>query len=247
MPNSASKTSTPRDIDDIETAYQRWAPIYDAIYGVLLQPGRRRAMAALRPRPGESILEVGVGTGVGLAHYPPGCRVTAIDLSAPMMARAASRRRDQRLDGISLCRMDAQQLAFGDGVFDAIYAPYLINVVPDPVAAAREMVRVCRRGGRLVFLNHFAGTPGSFGLANRIVGHVAAWLTGVDWHLDLQAFLVAAGLRLESFESVNVPRVSSLVVVRAADAPAPREPRHDPVYRDAVLPSERALEVPSVD
>src|SRR5262249_37873903 len=151
-----------------------------------LQPGRRRAMAALDPRPGESVLEVGVGTGVGLTHYPRGCRVTAIDLSAPMMAHAASRRREHGLTSVSLCPMNAQQLAFADGVFDAVYAPYVINVVPDPVAAAREMLRVCRRGGRLVFLNHFAGTTiQTSGLFTRVVGEVATRLTGVDWHLDL--------------------------------------------------------------
>lgn len=59
---------------------------------------------------------------------------------------------------VSLCLMDASQLACGDARFDA--APYLINVVPDPIQACREMVRVCRPGGRIVLLNHFEDVKG---------------------------------------------------------------------------------------
>ena len=47
------------------------------------------------------------------------------------------------------------RLPFADDSFDIVYAPYLISVVPDPVAVAREMRRVCRPGGRIIFLNHF--------------------------------------------------------------------------------------------
>src|SRR5262245_35828755 len=110
----------------------------------MLQPGRSRAMERLAPRAGESILEVGVGTGFGLMAYPSHCRVVAIDLTASMIARAQRRLRTHRIAHVSLCRMDAATLAFPDSRFDAVYAPYVINVVPDPVRMAREMLRVCR-------------------------------------------------------------------------------------------------------
>ena len=61
----------------VTIVYERLAPLYDVIYGALLEPGRRRAVARLAPRPGERILEVGVGTGFGLRRYPAGCRVVA--------------------------------------------------------------------------------------------------------------------------------------------------------------------------
>ena len=54
--------------------------------------------------------------------------------------------------------MDAADLKFADNSFDIVYAPYLISVVPDPVAVAREMRRVCRPGGRIMILNHFRST-----------------------------------------------------------------------------------------
>jgi phosphatidylethanolamine/phosphatidyl-N-methylethanolamine N-methyltransferase len=205
----------PRVIPDgIDGVYRRIAPVYDSVYGVLLQPGRRRAMTSLAPGAGEHILEIGVGTGFNLTDYPDGCRVTGIDLSAPMIARAAARRRARGLTRVSLCRMDALRLAFPDQVFDAVYAPYVINVVPNPIAAAREMIRVCRPGGRLVFLNHFEGVRHSRGVTNRVSGALATWLTGVDWTLRLEGFLETTGLQAESIEAVNVPRVSTVLVCR---------------------------------
>jgi phosphatidylethanolamine/phosphatidyl-N-methylethanolamine N-methyltransferase len=194
-----------------ETVYQRLAPIYDLIYGVTLAPGRRHAMARLAPGGGESILEIGVGTGLSALTYPSGCRVFGIDLSSHMLDRARARFARHGVQHVTLCRMDAARLAFFDGQFDAIYAPYLINVVPDPVKVAREMLRVCRPAGRIVLLNHFEQSSGTSHPIDRFLGGLAS-RTGVNWHVELGAFLRDAGLIARSVERVNVPRVSSVVV-----------------------------------
>ncbi len=198
----------------VESVYARLAPVYDLIYGSLLQHGRRQALARLDPRPGETILEVGVGTGLSAVHYPAWCRVVAVDLSAPMLARAARRMRDEGLPHVRLCRMDAGRLGLADGRFDAVYAPYLLNVVPDPVQAAREIVRVCRPGGRVVFLNHFERVDD--GLIDRTLGRLAGVVSGVNWHLDLETLVAAAGLTVESVDDVNLFRASSVVRCRTA-------------------------------
>lgn len=204
---SVSTTST------ADIVYHQLAPLYDAMYGVLLQPGRRSAMTRLAPQAGESILEVGVGTGFGLRAYRSGCRVAAIDLSQDMLARAARRRQKHGLAQVTLCRMDATRLAFADGVFDAVYAPYVVNVVPDPVGVGREMLRVCRPGGRLVLLNHFDDVSGS-DAATRMAGRVASWLTGVNWHIELEPFLAQTGWCADSIEPTNLAGVSSVVLCR---------------------------------
>jgi len=196
--------------------YGRIAPVYDALYGTLLQPGRRVAKARLAPKPGERILEIGVGTGFDLVTYPDRCTVVAIDLSPSMIARADARRRRHRLAHIALCRMDGAALAFATHTFDAVYAPYVINLVPDPVAVAREMLRVCRPEGRVVLLNHFDHPGESNTPARRVLGRVASKLTGVNWNLALIEFIRESGLRLESIESVNLANVSTVVVCRKA-------------------------------
>jgi phosphatidylethanolamine/phosphatidyl-N-methylethanolamine N-methyltransferase len=194
--------------------YGRLAPLYDLIYGAALQPGRRRAIARLAPRAGESILEVGVGTGYGLADYPEPCRVTAIDISASMLGHARARLERHGFRHVGLARMDACHLGFQDAQFDAVYAPYIINVVRDPVGAGREMVRVCRPGGRLVLLNHFERLNGSGNVVNRIAGMLAKKVSNVNWDLDFTDFVARVGMEPVSIESVNVPRVSSVVLCR---------------------------------
>ncbi len=195
----------------VEAIYERLAPVYDLIYGVTLEHGRRRALMRLAPAAGQRILEIGVGTGLSAVKYPRGCQVVAVDLSAPMLERARVRLARRRVRHVALCRMDATRLAFADGYFDAVYAPYFINVVPDPVVTAREMLRVCQPGGRLVLLNHFEDASESPDAVQRFVGRLAA-RAGVNWHLDLSAFLRDAGLTALSVDRVNIPRVSSVVV-----------------------------------
>jgi phosphatidylethanolamine/phosphatidyl-N-methylethanolamine N-methyltransferase len=196
-----------------ELVYGRLTPLYDVVCGAWLQDGRRRAMAYLKPGPGESVLEVGVGTGADLPEYPPSCRVTAIDLSKAMLERARERVDPAHRSQVAFAQMDATRLAFADGSFDAVYAPHVVNVVPDPLAIGREMVRVCRPGGRVVLLNHFDGVPETTNLTNRLVGRIANMFS-VDWNLRLDEFLSAAGLEAIAVESVNQPRLSSIVLCR---------------------------------
>ena len=202
---------SPEDAASVARVYRRLAPIYDLIYGVTLEAGRRRALARLAPARGELILEIGVGTGLSAVQYPPSCRVVAIDLSAEMLERAQARRTRRQLHHVHLCQMDAGALGFRDGQFDAVYAPYVMNVVDDPVRVARELTRVAKRDARLVFLNHFGGSGES--RVNRVLGCLAA-RAGVNWQIRLATLLHDAGLTAESVERVNLPQVSSVVVCR---------------------------------
>ncbi len=196
-----------------EMLYGPLTPLYDVVCGAVLQPGRRRAMAHLKPRAGERILEVGVGTGRGLADYPRWCRVTAIDLSRAMMTRAQRRVEREQAAHVSLLQMDAERLAFPDNSFDAVYVPYTINVVPNPIAVGRELVRVCRFGGRVLMLNHFDGVPETSNLTNRVAGRLARMFE-VNWELHVDDFVRELGLCPMVVESVNVPRLSSIVMCR---------------------------------
>src|SRR5262249_34805520 len=200
----------------VDAVYQRLAPVYDVIYGALLHPGRKSAIARLAPMAGESILEVGVGTGLSALRYPPTCRVAAIDVSAPMLERARVRLERRGCRHVRLCRMDAERLAFRDRQFHAVYAPYVLNVVPDPIAVVREMLRVCRPDARLVLLNHFDHAACPRPLWMRAAGRLAVWISGADWHLNLDRVLAATALTAESIEPVNLPPVSSVVVCRRA-------------------------------
>src|SRR5688500_12649521 len=139
----------------VEGVYDKLAKVYDLIFGPTLHPGRLRAIQRMDIQPGERVLEVGVGTGINLSLYPKQCSVTGIDFSGSMLEKARERAARKGLRNMRLLQMDAGDLKFADGSFDIVYAPYQISVVPDPVKVAREMRRVCRPGGRIIFLNHF--------------------------------------------------------------------------------------------
>ena len=141
--------------DFVEGVYEKLASVYDFTFGPALHAGRRQAIQRMGMRPGDRVLEVGVGTAINASLYPCDCSVTGIDLSASMLEKGRDRVARKGISNIRLLEMDAADIKFADGAFDIVYAAYVISVVPDPVAVAREMRRVCRPGGRIVFLNHF--------------------------------------------------------------------------------------------
>lgn len=143
------------DIDAIRKSYRRYAESYDLYFGAVFQPGRQAVIEQLNCRPGDRILEVGVGTGISLSLYPPGVRITGIDVSAEMLDRAHARKQREQLANVELHEMDAEAMSFADDSFDKVVAMYVASVVPNPQRMVDEMRRVCRPTGELFIVNHF--------------------------------------------------------------------------------------------
>jgi phosphatidylethanolamine/phosphatidyl-N-methylethanolamine N-methyltransferase len=200
----------------VEGVYENLASVYDLFFGLPLHHGRTKAIRRMAIKPDDQILEVGVGTGISLPLYPRQCSVTGIDLSDGMLERARTRVQQYSLRNVRLFQMDATRLQFPDNHFDIVYAPYFINCVPDPHAVTREMRRVCKPGGRLVFLNHFLSNNALGSRLERAIAPFTLHL-GFKSDFDLPAFLAQTGLRAASIEKVNLPRIWSLVICENAD------------------------------
>jgi len=200
------------ETDFVEKVYQGIAAAYDYTYGPTLHPGRLEAMEKMALRAGTHVLEVGVGTGINLALYPRNCRITGIDLSSKMLAKAQGRIDEKGLHHCELAEMDATALKFADNSFDVVYAPYVISVVPEPVKVAREMYRVCRPGGRVIILNHFKSANRLMGWIERVISPMTVHI-GFTADLDLPGFLEQAELRPVSLEKVNIPKMWTLITV----------------------------------
>ena len=196
--------------DFVEGVYDKLANVYDLAFGPALNPGRLRALKRMHLLPGQRILEVGVGTGINATLYPRDCSIVGIDLSPSMLEKARQRCKRRDASHVRLLSMDAAALTFPDRSFDVVYAPYLISVVPDPVKVALEMRRVCRRGGRIVILNHFRSRSPLLSRLERAISPLTKYI-GFKADLDMPAFLAQAGLTPVSIEKVNVPRIWSLV------------------------------------
>lgn len=195
----------------VDEQYATLASVYNRVWGRLLHAGRRQAMPDLQIRAGDRVLEVGIGTGLTASFYPAACTVTGIDSSEAMLREAA--RHVETCRHIQLKKMDAQNLRFPDQSFDVVYAAYVISVVADPVAALREMRRVCRVGGHIVLLNHFLSDHPVVSKLERLVSPITARM-GFRADIDLDLLLGQAGLRPVSIRKVNRPNIWTLVRCR---------------------------------
>ena len=196
--------------DFVERVYEKLANVYDLVFGPTLHPGRLVALEHMGIKPGDRVLEVGVGTGINTSLYPRNCQVTGIDLSASMLEKARERVAREGLRNVRLIEMDAARLTFADDAFDIVYAPYLVSVVPDPVQVVREMRRVCRPGGKIIVLNHFRSANPILSRIERAISPLTVHI-GFKSDLDLPGFLAQADLQPVSIQKVNVPRIWSLV------------------------------------
>lgn len=188
------------DADAVKAAYRRWASIYDAAFGAISAPARRAAVAAVNGAPGQRVLEVGVGTGLALPLYAPEKRITGIDLSAEMLARARVRVQRQGLANVeALLELDAEQTGFDAGEFDIAVAMFVASVVPNPKALASELARVVRPGGTILFVNHFANDSGPIAWIERIMAPASRAL---GWHPDfrIDQLVESAGAELKKPE-----------------------------------------------
>ena len=107
---------------------------------------RRAVVDAVRPQPGQRILDVATGTGMvarAVAHR--GADVTAVDQSDAMLGVA----RAHPHPGVTFMQGEAEHLPFDDASFDGLTFTYLLRYVDDPAATMRELARVVKTGGRI--------------------------------------------------------------------------------------------------
>jgi phosphatidylethanolamine/phosphatidyl-N-methylethanolamine N-methyltransferase len=200
--------------DAITKSYAFFAPLYDLFFGKVLEAGRRTAVHLIEPKIGARILEVGVGTGLSLACYPAHTRVTGIDVSPAMLAKAQARVERQGLRHVAaLLHMDATAMEFEDNRFDAAICMYVVSVVSNPIRLLEEMRRVCKPDGKLVVVNHFR-------THRRLVRMVEFLLK--PFHrmvhfrsgLDLDDFTMSVQLPLEHVRQENLLGYSTVLVFR---------------------------------
>jgi phosphatidylethanolamine/phosphatidyl-N-methylethanolamine N-methyltransferase len=177
-------TATDFDNHTVERAYDRWAPVYDLVFGRVFERGRQASIEAAE-RVGGRILEVGVGTGISLPDYSKANRLFGIDISEEMLRKARQRVAEFGLDHVEgLAVMDAQRLEFPNNSFDVVVAQYVVTAVPDPETALDEFARVLKPGGEIVLLSRVGAETG----VRKVIEHMLqpvvrqlGWRTEFAW------------------------------------------------------------------
>lgn len=202
------------DISTIEQAYRRYAHFYDFVFGPVFQPGRKAIIECMNCRPGERILEVGVGTGLSLPLYPKDVFVTGIDISHDMLVQAQARKERGGLHNIvQLSVMDAENMEFEDSSFDKVVAMYVASVVPDPERLVDEMRRVCKPNGLIIFVNHFRSRNRILGACENLLAPLSKQL-GFRPDFSLDRFLDETGLNVLDIHPVNMFHFCTMVEAR---------------------------------
>lgn len=200
--------------ENVKKTYEKYAPIYDVLFGRVLEPGRRRLCELVGQRQPARLLEIGVGTGLTLFNYPDKTSVVGIDLSADMLEQARLKMGALSRKQIELLPMDAENLDFDDASFDCVTVPYVLSVTPNPQKLVSELRRVCKPGGDIFILNHFSGEH-FWWLLEKMASSIAARI-GFRSQFLFSEQIEVYDWTIASVESVNMMNLSKLIHIKNA-------------------------------
>ena len=207
QPHDANATAHVRDF------YERYAPRYDhetSYYDRLLLGDRRLRLCG---RARGSVLEVAIGTGRNLPHYPPGIRLTGIDVTPAMLSVARHRAREIGMP-VYLIRGDAQALPIADATFDTVVCTLALNAIPDDRAAIAEMYRVLRPAGELLLLGHVASHLGPVRALQRLLERKSLPIAGDHQTRQPVPILLATGFAIQHHERSRAGIIQSITATK---------------------------------
>ncbi|MBI5643660.1 MAG: methyltransferase domain-containing protein [Deltaproteobacteria bacterium] len=184
------------ELESIKKIYAGYSSVYDALFKRFFYPRIKHAITYMDIKPGDRILDVGVGTGLSLCEFPRHCNVVGIDLSTEMLTEAKKKIAVNKLDNIRVLSMDAMKVGFKDDSFDKVFISHVVSVVPDPYKLMSEVRRVCRKGGQVVIVNHFKSKNKVIETVEKIINPVCK---KIGWRSDLclNEFIDKSGLNVK--------------------------------------------------
>lgn len=165
-----------------QQTYDGWSGFYDATFGRLVVRRQMRAVKEVRAKPGQRVLDIGVGTGATLKHFDKGVHVVGLDLSEGMLGIARERAMNGTVARCDLIRGDALAPPFAPESFDHLLITHVVTVVPDPRKLLNAATNLVKPGGRVVVLNHFRSNMPIYG---RMVAAFNTLSMRLGWRCDL--------------------------------------------------------------
>lgn len=208
---TAAETPTARQ----RRVWDRYAPSYDKQMAFLDRVpfgGGREWLAA---RASGRVLEVAVGTGRNLPHYPAETSITGIELSPAMLTIARTRAADLGREA-DLREGDAEHLPFADASFDTAVCALSLCSIPDPAAAIGEMKRVLVPGGRLLLLDHVGSTWPPIYAAQWLIERLTIRAAGEHFTRRQLPLVQAAGFEIVTAERLKAGTVERIFARKPA-------------------------------
>ena len=195
--------------------WDKSAPSYDKQIALFekIQFGGGREWLGERAR--GRVLEIAIGTGRNLPHYPADATVTGIELSPAMLGIAHQRAADLGRD-VDLREGDAEHLLFGDASFDTAVCALSLCTIPNPTAAIGEMKRVLVPGGRLLLLDHIGSTWPPIYAAQWLLERITIRAAGEHFTRRQLPLVQAAGFQLLETERLKAGSVERVHAVKPA-------------------------------
>jgi len=197
--------------ENVKRTYKIYAPIYNFLFGRVLEPGRKALVAEVHLLKPNTILEIGVGTGLLLSKYPKNSVITGIDISEEMLAIAEKAASKLPLK-IKLLHMNAEQLLFADASFDCVVLPYVLSVTPNPGQLIAEARRVCKKDGYILIVNHFSGS-GYWWFLEKAMNRFARKI-GFRSEFSYQEQIETYDWKVIKLKTVNLLGLSKLVLIK---------------------------------
>jgi ubiquinone/menaquinone biosynthesis C-methylase UbiE len=215
MTSTASTRTGETPADRQKRVWDKSAPGYDkqiAIFETIWFGGGREWVGE---RAQGRVLEVAIGTGRNLPHYPPGAVVTGIELSPAMLAIARQRAAGLGRD-VELREGDAEYLPAEDASFDTVVCALSLCTIPGPAAAISEMQRVLVPGGRLLLLDHIGSSWPPVRAAQWLLEQVTIRAAGEHFTRRQLPLVRAAGFQVVETERLKAGTVERIHAVKPA-------------------------------
>jgi len=195
---------------DLMSAYGpewRWKPAKQRVFGHM--------------KPDMNILFLALGTGLDIGCFPPGCTITAIDIS-PKMVKKAEPRVAAYPGEMSAQVMDVHDMEFSDGSFDQVFTSCTFCSVPRPVEGLKMLLRVLKPGGELHMFEHTGSRIFPFNVMMNLMTPLTR-LVGPELNRDTVANVRIAGFDIAAVNNIFLDMVKTIHAVKPA-APAPTHP-----------------------
>jgi ubiquinone/menaquinone biosynthesis C-methylase UbiE len=205
MATTTDTAQAPSAANRVARVYDRFARFYDLFEAPMDRMGgrvrRRRVLGQATGR----VLEVGIGTGLNLEHYPADIELTGIDISERMLERARQRAERQGRP-VQLELADVEAMPYPYATFDTVTATCVFCSVADPVQGLREVRRVVKPEGRVLLLEHVRPRNLVLGALFDLLTPLTRRLFGPEINRRTEENVRAAGLEITSIRREGIWR-----------------------------------------